>query len=87
MGARSQDRYAPGTLVRDRDGDVWRKGTAWWHWTRRSANTGPGKLLEHDLIRRYGPVTVVHDPKSAVHTTHPARDDVDTQSTDQESER
>lgn len=63
MGTRSQDRHPRGTLVRDRDGDVWRKGTAWWHWTGRTADTGPGKLLWNSLERMYGPLVVVHTPK------------------------
>jgi hypothetical protein len=62
MAARSQDPYRRGTLVRDREGDVWRKGTAWWHWTDRNRTTGPGKLLWGDLDRRYGPLTVVSEP-------------------------
>jgi hypothetical protein len=56
MGARSQDSQPRGTLVRDREGDVWRKGTAWWHWTARSADTGVGKLLWTQLESDYGPL-------------------------------
>lgn len=63
MAAKSQDPYQRGTRVRDKDGDTWRKGTAWWHWEQRSAQTGPGKLLYPDLERRYGPVTVIFDPR------------------------
>lgn len=61
MSARSQDPYPRGSLVRDRDGDTWRKGTAWWHWTKRSASTGPGKLLWDSLESMYGPLTVVRE--------------------------
>lgn len=61
MGTRSQDDYPRGTRVRDRDGDVWRKGTAWWHWTGRSVDTGPGKLLWYTLVARYGPITPVSE--------------------------
>lgn len=53
-------------MVRDREGDVWRKGTAWWHWTDRSRTTGPGKLLWGDLDRRYGPLTVVSEEPTNV---------------------
>lgn len=63
MATRSQDSYKRGTLVRDREGDVWRKGTAWWHWTGRSADTGPGKLLWPQLDQMYGPLTVIKVPK------------------------
>lgn len=62
MSARSQDQHSRGTLVRDKDGDVWRKGTAWWHWTGRSVDTGPGKLLWDSLERMYGPLEVVSRP-------------------------
>ena len=62
MGARSQDQWPRGTRVRDKDGDVWRKGTAWWHWTERSTDTGPGKLLWHQLEQQYGPLVVIEVP-------------------------
>jgi hypothetical protein len=62
MGTRSQDSHPRGTRVRDKDGDTWRKGTAWWHWEQRSIDTGPGKLLYHHLERDYGPLTVIYTP-------------------------
>lgn len=61
MAATSQDEYRRGTLARDCDGDVWRKGTAWWHWTGRSPETGPGKLLWNDLDRMYGPIVILDE--------------------------
>ena len=63
MAARSPDPHPRGTIVRDRDGDLWRKGTAWWLWTGRRADTGPGKLLWQHLDERYGPL-VVQTPAS-----------------------
>ncbi len=59
MAARSHDSHPRGTMIRDRAGDTWRKGTAWWHWTGRGADTGPGKLLWSDLEHRYGPLVVL----------------------------
>lgn len=61
MAIRSLDPYPRGTLARDKDGDVWRKGTAWWHWTGRSLETGPGKLQWYKLEEMYGPITILTD--------------------------
>lgn len=68
MGAKSQDGCPRGTRVVDRDGDVWRKGTAWWLWTGRHPGSGPGKLLWSQLVERYGPIepTSTTSPKAAL---------------------
>lgn len=54
--------YPRGTLVRDREGDIWRKGTTWWLWTGRETGTGAGKMRWSDLVRRYGPIELVRMP-------------------------
>lgn len=80
MATRSHDAHPRGTIVRDRDGDQWRKGTAWWHWTGRRADTGPGKLLWRDLEERYGPLAVTATvcpvaprPRGSIPRDHEAR--------------
>lgn len=62
MSTRSQDSHPRGTLVRDRDGDIWRKGTAWWHWTAPNPNADVHVLLWSSLESMYGPLVVVSTP-------------------------
>lgn len=52
-------RYA---LVRDRDGDVWRRGNTRWTCTTPVGTRGitnVGRLHWADLVRMYGPLTEV----------------------------
>ena len=55
-----------GTRVRDKDGDVWRRGNTRWNCetspgTRRHV-TSVGRLPWYALVSMYGPVTLVEEP-------------------------
>lgn len=55
------------TVVRDKDGDQWRRGNTRWTCTTPVGSRGVtnvGRLGWHDLNRMYGPLILVSEPAS-----------------------
>ncbi|GAB2734657.1 hypothetical protein [Nocardioides pakistanensis] len=57
-----------GTVVRDRDGDLWRRGNTRWSCLAPVDGervTRVGRLPWYALKRQYGPLTLVEEPGRA----------------------
>lgn len=62
-----------GTVVRDRDGDLWRRGNT--RWSCMAPVDGVrvrrvGRLPWGPLVQMYGPITVVEIPGTTTTTEH-----------------